>query len=81
METERLEMAYLELKYCEWCGALWLRRKGESQVYCEPCSMQWSEIAGPDNGAGMSYARLRRSLANDRRIVDFLVVCPQEGEA
>jgi len=81
METERLEMVYLELKYCERCGGLWFRRKGEPQVFCEPCSLQWSETAGSDHEAGVSYARLKRGFASDRRMVNLLAVCPQEGKA
>ena len=81
MEMERLEVVFLELKYCERCGGLWFRRTGESEVYCQLCALQWSEVAGSDNEAGLSYARLRRSLADDRRMVDFLLICPQEGNA
>jgi len=81
METEGLEIVYLELKYCERCGGLWLRRKGEADVYCEPCSLQWQEVAVLNNKSGTSYARLRRSLVSDRRSADVLVVCPQEGKA
>ncbi len=27
----------LELKYCECCGGLWLRRKGAVAIYCRAC--------------------------------------------
>lgn len=27
----------VELKYCERCGGLWLRRQGEDVVYCRGC--------------------------------------------
>ncbi len=27
----------MELKYCERCGGLWLRREGEPGVYCAEC--------------------------------------------
>jgi len=81
METEGLEIVYLELKYCERCGGLWLRRKGEADVYCESCSLQWQEVGVLNNKSGTSYARLRRSLVSDRRSADVLVVCPQEGKA
>lgn len=26
-----------ELKYCERCGGLWLRRQGNEEVYCKGC--------------------------------------------
>ena len=81
METELLEMVFLELKYCERCGGLWLRRKGESQVYCESCSLQWLEVGSSKSETRVSYARLWRGLGNDRRSSDFLVVCPEVGKA
>jgi hypothetical protein len=27
----------VELKYCERCGALWIRPQGNSEVYCGGC--------------------------------------------
>ena len=27
-----------ELKYCEFCGALWLRPCGSADVYCASCA-------------------------------------------
>jgi len=81
MEAKRWEMVYLELKYCERCGGLWFRRKGESQAYCESCLLQMSEMAGPENEANVSYARLRRGLASDHRMVNILALWPREGKA
>jgi Zn-finger nucleic acid-binding protein len=37
MEMER-EVIELELKYCERCGGLWLRRKGNVEVFCQRCN-------------------------------------------
>ena len=28
----------LELKYCERCGALWLRLRGSDVVFCDACA-------------------------------------------
>jgi hypothetical protein len=33
-----------ELKYCERCGALWLRPVGGGQVYCVTCARQIAEL-------------------------------------
>lgn len=35
-----LEIAEIpaELKYCEFCGALWLRPQGSEEVYCAHCA-------------------------------------------
>ena len=30
--------AILELKYCEWCGALWFRPPESGQTYCDACT-------------------------------------------
>ena len=39
----------LELKYCERCGGLWLRRQGSEEVFCAPCAPKMAEF--PANGA------------------------------
>jgi hypothetical protein len=35
-----------ELKYCEFCGALWLRPRGSSDPYCGKCT-EWIESELP----------------------------------
>jgi ribosomal protein L37AE/L43A len=42
METD-IEFVQLELKYCERCGALWVRLSGSEVVFCGACAR---EIAG-----------------------------------
>ena len=44
---EELETGYveLELKYCERCGALWLRIKGSDVVFCGPCAKTMAVLA------------------------------------
>jgi uncharacterized Zn finger protein (UPF0148 family) len=37
-------MIRMELKYCERCGGLLLRRAGEAVVYCSPCEAQMREL-------------------------------------
>jgi len=81
METKPLEMIYLELKYCERCGGLWFRRKGDPWVYCQPCSEQCSAVEDHENRSGISYARLRRNLAGNRSMIDFLGGLSAGGEA
>ena len=34
----RPEIQPMELKYCERCGALWLRPGGSARVYCPACA-------------------------------------------
>lgn len=38
----------VELKYCERCGGLWLRLRGNSEVYCASCrahNAQWPRLS------------------------------------
>jgi len=37
-------LEHLELKYCERCGGLWLRRKGSDRIYCLSCLPVMNEI-------------------------------------
>ena len=36
-----------ELKYCERCGVLWLRRKGSERVYCAQCLPKVESLPDP----------------------------------
>jgi hypothetical protein len=47
MEERVLEIVYLELKYCERCGGLWLRTRGTGEVHCAPCRTQLWEFPIP----------------------------------
>jgi len=40
MESGNWEIIRLELKYCECCGGLWLRRQGMGRVYCAACASE-----------------------------------------
>ena len=44
METSQWEVVQLELKYCERCGGLWLRRRGVDDVYCASCVGEMPEF-------------------------------------
>jgi hypothetical protein len=44
MEIDGLEIVRLELKYCERCGGLWMRRWGTEEVYCPPCAVQMADL-------------------------------------
>jgi hypothetical protein len=46
MEDE-LSFCCLELKYCERCGALWLRRAGGQESYCARCFVEMEAVARP----------------------------------
>ncbi len=34
----------LELKYCERCGALYLRERGAGDPYCNPCDKRMRRL-------------------------------------
>jgi hypothetical protein len=44
MQSSEWEIIQLELKYCERCGGLWLRRQGTDKSYCARCSAEMPEF-------------------------------------
>lgn len=55
MECQKI---YVELKYCERCGGLWLRPHGVNGVYCASCSLRLA--ARPDPGKAPARKPRRR---------------------
>jgi hypothetical protein len=47
MRIEDPEVVQLELKYCERCGALWLRHCGSQEIYCAPCDLEILDLPLP----------------------------------
>jgi|HubBroStandDraft_6_1064221.scaffolds.fasta_scaffold319670_3 Zn-finger nucleic acid-binding protein len=47
MEKSKSRLAQVELKYCERCGGLWLRRIGEERVYCVTCVPKMDDMPTP----------------------------------
>ncbi len=47
MESEDMKVVQLELKYCERCGGLWVRRMGCDGVYCPSCAVEMVDFAFP----------------------------------
>ena len=47
MKNEDSEVIQLELKYCERCGALWLRLRGMQEIYCAPCDLEVLDLPSP----------------------------------
>jgi len=43
--TGELQAARVELKYCEACGALWLRPRGSDAPYCRRCENVMAELS------------------------------------
>lgn len=47
MKEDEIEIIELELKYCERCGGLWVRARGDREVYCRTCVPEIAELAKP----------------------------------
>ena len=62
MESVGEVFEQLELKYCERCGGLWLRRKGCRQVYCWPCIPKMAEFAVAKKRPGTARLPIARAL-------------------
>jgi hypothetical protein len=45
MEAIEAGAIQLELKYCERCGALWLRPGGSDLVFCASCALVMAGLA------------------------------------
>jgi Zn-finger nucleic acid-binding protein len=45
MESEDFNIVQLELKYCERCGGLWVRRMGGEEIYCPSCAVEMVDFA------------------------------------
>jgi len=39
-----MDMQHLEMKYCERCGTLGLRREGSGRIYCAACAHQMAQV-------------------------------------
>ncbi len=48
MERLEIEIVEMELKYCERCGALWLRPCGSARVFCASCALKMAALEIPD---------------------------------
>ena len=59
----------LELKYCEQCGGLWLRRRGSEECYCAVCARFLEDIPPRprDNRRRGGSGPLRRKMRKQQR--------------
>ena len=77
---ENVEIIWMELKYCERCGGLWMRPRGTGEVYCPACVDEVSELP---------VGRRRPkppSVPNDCAAIDdewkeFFGICGEGGNA
>lgn len=60
----------VELKYCEHCGALWVR-EGGGGVYCEKCLPKVADLPVPKKSSGrVTLPVQRHSVVDDVRRED-----------
>jgi len=81
MEWDDAEVVQLELKYCERCGGLWLRRQGEPNVYCATCAVQASEVPGLSVRKRRRSARLISKIKIEDQRRELFLVCGEGGHA
>jgi Zn-finger nucleic acid-binding protein len=69
MTSQVVSFVGLELKYCEQCGGLWLRRQGSGECYCAVCARFVEEIPPPrrDNRRRGGSGPLRRKMRKQHR--------------
>jgi Zn-finger nucleic acid-binding protein len=60
----------VELKYCERCGGLWLRRRGADGVYCAGCRAHLEAMPNPGE-APTRKRRLRRKVRAQEQRTDI----------
>jgi Zn-finger nucleic acid-binding protein len=77
MKTETHEVIQLELKYCERCGGLWLRRKDSDKVYCASCATEVPEF--PIRRRANGKARLPGSVRKSAMQARFEVIRGRGG--
>ena len=80
---DEAEQGEVELKYCERCGALWLRRRGVEEVYCIACVPKMAEF--PVGRARTSGPKLPVAPSDDEMeiegcLAELTGVCEEGGE-
>jgi len=68
----------LELKYCERCGGLWLRTRGEEAVYCPGCTARLAALPRPGRRQGKKASEC---LVCGVKIENIRAVATMEVEA
>jgi hypothetical protein len=60
--TEPTQLRNLELKYCERCGNIWLRRLGSERTECAPCARTESLLSSGQVSFLQVWTRLRAEV-------------------
>jgi hypothetical protein len=81
MEMLEIEIVELELKYCERCGALWLRPTGSSRVYCGSCAPKMAEIALPEERPIRAHLPIGDGGSFEATLEELAAICSVGGNA
>jgi hypothetical protein len=73
-----MQPATYELKYCERCGSLSLRRAASADTYCKPCAEMLANFSLPNHAvrASLLLRRPRRKSAV-ARVLNHEAQAPQ----
>jgi hypothetical protein len=80
VEDGDFEVIQLELKYCEYCGGLWLRQKGQTEIYCSsclPCVTRCAVANGSRSKARLPVNRAIRIVGRNGEVL----LCSDGGNA
>lgn len=80
MEIDEFNIILLELKYCERCGGLWLRRQGSEEILCASCAARGAELPGVFGEHSLRHV-LRTTIRVDGGSREVLVMCGEGGHA
>lgn len=61
------EEIQVELKYCERCGGLWLRRQGAEGVYCAGCRLRLAAMPNAEEAPVPKARRRRKARLQGRK--------------
>lgn len=80
MESEDMKIVQLELKYCERCGGLWVRRLGGDEIYCPACAVEMVDFVS--SGRRRVSTRLPVNHRSEETSAPKLVlICGEGGNA
>ena len=81
MESEDPEVIQLELKYCERCGALWLRLRGAQEIYCVPCDLEMLNLPSPRRAPSKPRVPGNHKIESSAEAANPSSFCGQGGTA
>jgi Zn-finger nucleic acid-binding protein len=81
METPKCNVIQLELKYCELCGGLWLRRQGADQVYCAACAEKPPEFSLGKRFRTRPRMPVNRTPGTQRQLAVVTMISGPRGKA